>query len=133
MPKQQCLTCELDFQPDLMATSKRCKGCHRAALRAARIQKTYSITEEQYQALLTAQQGGCYICHRKAGARRHSVDHDHSCCNGPISCGKCVRGLLCNKCNKFLGHIRDSVAAAYRMADYLAAPPAQGVLGRLTE
>ena len=27
------------------------------------------------------------------------VDHDHSCCEGGNSCGKCIRGVLCRGCN----------------------------------
>jgi hypothetical protein len=35
------------------------------------------------------------------------VDHDHACCPGPKSCGKCVRFLLCDKCNVGLGSFSD--------------------------
>jgi hypothetical protein len=36
-----------------------------------------------------------------------AVDHDHTCCSGEITCGKCVRGLLCVRCNTVLGLLRD--------------------------
>lgn len=125
--KRTCVECERPFQVDMMANGQRCRGCFSAGTRAARVLKTYNITEQQYQELLASQGGVCYICRRKAGVRRHSVDHDHACCNGPVSCGRCVRGLLCNPCNKYLGHLRDSVDAAARVADYLAHPPAKRI------
>lgn len=34
------------------------------------------------------------------------VDHDHACCSGGYSCGKCVRGGICSRCNKVLTSIR---------------------------
>lgn len=46
-------------------------------------------------------QGGlCAACRDKPPTQ---VDHDHSCCSGKTSCGKCVRGLLCSKCNLIAG------------------------------
>jgi hypothetical protein len=42
---------------------------------------------------------GCELCGDKPERTLH-VDHDHKCCNVEITCGKCVRGVLCNRCNK---------------------------------
>lgn len=115
--------------------SSWCKTCHSAALRAnyarpevkardlarkkarsgtpearavqwrASLKYSYCITPEEYEQMLTAQGGGCAICGRRPKNRRLSVDHDHSCCPGTRSCGKCIRGLLCVQCNhKVLGY-----------------------------
>lgn len=59
----------------------------------------YSITIEQYDLMLQQQNGLCGVCGKTDNQRRLSVDHDHSCCSGKRSCGKCVRGLLCGTCN----------------------------------
>ena len=133
MAKKTCRDCTEVFAPDMMANGLRCKGCQRARLRAARVQKVYSISEDQYQALLAHQGGRCFICHKRPGVKRLAVDHDHSCCAGPTSCGKCVRGLLCRQCNRdVLGNLKDSVAALYRAIEYLEDWPARAALRNLT-
>lgn len=87
----------------------------------------YGLQPGQYEAILEAQGGGCGFCYRppRAGGRRLAVDHDHSCCPGKSSCGKCVRGLLCWTCNKFSEHIADSQLVVAKMVDYYRDPPAQ--------
>jgi len=42
---------------------------------------------------------GCNIC-GEFTERHLQIDHDHNCCNGVRSCGKCVRGIVCNRCNQ---------------------------------
>lgn len=101
----------------------------RSASHGKYILATYNITAEQYEAIYLAQGSKCAICQRATGAtRKLAVDHDHSCCAGPTSCGKCVRSLLCKPCNRMLGHMRDDPEMAERAADYLRNPPGREVL-----
>jgi hypothetical protein len=92
-----------------------CKRCHyletkawkeanpdklQAIARRARLKARFGVTEAQYLSLLNQQGGRCAICRLPESRERLlSVDHDHSCCSGRTSCGKCVRGLLCSTCN----------------------------------
>lgn len=112
------------------ASHDRIKRAQRKSVtREQRWISIYNITGEQYQSILDAQGGKCAICQRATGRTKAlSVDHDHACCDGPTSCGECVRGLLCSPCNKFLGYIRDEIAAAQRMVEYLIYPPGRKVL-----
>lgn len=91
----------------------RCATCHRLrrtavslARRLTYVAKQYNLSPEQYQALTERHSGMCWMCRKRKGRQ---VDHDHKCCKGKTSCGKCVRGLLCGPCNKFLGLIGDSI------------------------
>jgi Recombination endonuclease VII len=95
----------------------------------------YRMTIAQYDALLAFQGGVCAICRRletataagrkvkgrktKSKVIRLSVDHDHNCCPGDKSCGKCIRGLLCRACNSGIGHLRDSPAVLSAALHYL--------------
>jgi len=108
-----------------------CKVCHRDYLRnrysanpgrqrAANIKYWYGMTADEYAAKLHEQGGGCAVCGKtpEENGKDLAVDHDHSCCPGRRSCGKCVRGLLCDQCNRGIGHFQDStelllVAVAY--------------------
>ena len=81
----------------------------------------YHMSREQYEALLAKQNGGCAICGgQNADHRKLAVDHDHNCCPGEKrSCGKCIRGLLCSRCNHCLGHAKDSVEILESAIQYL--------------
>lgn len=105
------------------------KSSRSDARHALYVLKTYNITGDEYNNMLDGQDGRCFICLRLPGSKRLAVDHDHKCCNGPYSCGRCVRGLLCKKCNRdVLGNLKDDPAALRRAAFYLENPPARAIL-----
>jgi hypothetical protein len=79
----------------------------------------HRMTMEQYMALRLAQLDRCGACReplRFGEPRAVTVDHDPRCCQyeglgtrrtkgQPISCGKCVRALLCGPCNRAVGFL----------------------------
>lgn len=68
--------------------------------------RTHGITSVQYLKMLVSQEFKCAFMGCAIGEkRRFSIDHDHSCCPGEYSCGKCVRGLVCTSCNLLLGKL----------------------------
>ena len=82
--------------------------------------KKYGLTRDAYVDMEHSQNGVCKICGEpERNRRRLSVDHDHACCPGYGSCGKCIRGLLCSNCNMVLGQINDSVDLLSKMINYL--------------
>jgi len=69
----------------------------------------YNITKEEYDDIFIKQGESCAICGTKeSGGKGWCIDHDHSCCPDGNSCGKCVRGILCTRCNMGLGYLQDS-------------------------
>jgi hypothetical protein len=67
----------------------------------------------------------CDICEttltRQSLASQPIVDHDHGHCPGLNSCGTCIRGIVCRKCNTNLGHLESLLAAGLldRATEYL--------------
>lgn len=69
-------------------------------VRDAALWTTYRIRLDEFELMLAAQGGVCAICGAsEPGAVNWHVDHDHACCSGRRTCGKCVRGVLCHSCN----------------------------------
>jgi hypothetical protein len=81
----------------------------------------HGLSWEAYEELLATQGGKCALCGKSepGGSGRWHVDHDHICCAGKRSCGKCIRGLLCAKCNGALGLLGDTAASVRNALVYL--------------
>lgn len=92
-----------------------CKTCHFAK----KLRQRYKLTPGEYHAILDAQEGVCAICKSPPRDKRLAVDHDHNCCPGELTCGECVRGLLCDNCNWWLGLIDDRLSMLESAENYL--------------
>lgn len=81
----------------------------------------YKLSMEQF---LEMSKDGCNIC-GGTQERTMQVDHDHNCCSGEgATCGQCVRGVVCNRCNQTIGKyetglIRDDNPLKDKVKEYL--------------
>lgn len=87
----------------------------------------YGLSGAEIDALVVAQGGSCALCRNPLGEAFH-VDHDHACCPGSKTCGQCIRGVLCCRCNIGLGQFNDdpdllAAAAAYSLSLRNVLPP----------
>jgi hypothetical protein len=84
--------------------------------RKNRLKYKYKITLEKYEEMA---KNGCEVCGENPYEHKIlHLDHDHNCC--PVNyidgkaenfstCGLCVRGVLCNKCNAAVGRYEKGV------------------------
>lgn len=81
----------------------------------------FGITLEDWDQMLRDQSGRCFLCEEplRSGRTDIHIDHDHACCPGKRSCGKCIRGLACQKCNQGVGQFNDNPALLRKVADNL--------------
>lgn len=77
------------------------------------LKQKYGLSLGQVETLIRLQEGRCanpgcrVLFDRGSKKTRPCVDHNHECCPGKITCGKCVRGILCGSCNVGLGCFRE--------------------------
>jgi len=95
----------------------RWRAENREKLRARLRREKYELTDEQFEAMSTAQGGVCAICGsppapaRRGGEAVLYVDHDHRT--------GAVRGLLCRTCNTGIGMLGDDPEILRRAIEYL--------------
>jgi hypothetical protein len=98
------------------ANQRRMRGTPEGKMRqrAGHLMRKFGMTIEQYEAMLEAQGGGCFICGRppRVDISLH-VDHDHST-------GK-VRGILCFRCNNARADFQENTQLLRKAIGYLAA------------
>jgi len=121
---------ETNVREDIRDLYRRtCAGCRSkyiGVIKAHQLNTTLALR------LITAE--FCELCEGRFsiasnGRRNVHVDHDHFCCPGSNSCGACVRGFVCPRCNHVIASIEgvrdiglDRVAVYLARAD--ASPPA---------
>ena len=92
-----------------------------AARRAHRLSTKFQMTPADFETMFDSQDRRCAICRTDQPGRSWNIDHDHSCCDGKRSCGRCVRGILCQLCNQGLGQFRDNTDHMRAAITYLGA------------
>lgn len=104
------------YQEEYKGTEKQ-----RNRLKGGHLKRQYNITPADYNKLLEDQNFCCAGCGRHVSEFKNAlaVDHDHNCCKEDISCGRCIRGLLCQLCNTGIGLLGDNIEGVKKALDYL--------------
>ena len=140
-----CKRCDINLTEENRGSAKntyQCSSCqnelqnlnhrnNKLRARDYRLNKKYGITILEYETILKAQGGVCWICGSLPGKRQLSVDHEHVYNDknqNPRDTRQRVRGLLCWPCNSAIAKFKDDVVRLRNAADYLEQWPAQEIL-----
>lgn len=104
-----CKKCNSEHKKEWITTN-------RVKVRWNIIWSKYRLRPEDWQRMWDEQDGLCRICRE---VQPTQVDHNHSCCSGPTSCGKCVRSLLCGRCNLKLAFVENNSKLIDLMREYI--------------
>jgi hypothetical protein len=70
----------------------------------------YGLPPGAFEQMIAVNDGCCIYCAKKIDftqPKSFAIDHDHGCCPGKKSCGDCVLGIACARCNLGFGHFND--------------------------
>lgn len=103
-----CILCKFHLSTDKFSFNNNGRLYPRC-IKCTTLYRSYKISYRDYLEILESQGGVCKICGKEPeGSYSLVVDHDHSCCPFQDTCGKCIRGLLCGKCNTGIGCLDES-------------------------
>lgn len=129
-----CKECKRAIQREYVAARRKdplWKERHNAQARKSNIGK-YGISEFEYEKIAEVQGGVCAGCGRPPPpGRRLDLDHEHlpgEKHREPWERAAGVRGLLCYRCNRALGLLRDDPNTFRNLANYLENPPARPIV-----
>lgn len=92
------------------AKKKRNRKRNPLKTRGARLKKRYGITNDDYDNMVSLQEGKCAICKLTPNGQL-VVDHNHSTNK--------VRELLCDKCNQAIGLMKESIDTLLSAVEYI--------------
>lgn len=122
-----CLTCDRWLPWSEFSTDKRRPDGHGSnCIECARwrtVLALLGLTRTEWEWLSDSQDGLCALCAEPEHGRRLAVDHDHTCCPVTKACKKCIRGLLCQVCNRMVGLVETKTLVRARFTDYLDRRP----------
>lgn len=101
-----------DNPEKIKAAKRKYREANREKLNEKRRNKLYSISKEDFDKLKHEQNNCCAICGKSP--TRSELDIDHCHITGA------VRGLLCNNCNRGIGHLQDSLDILKNALTYLS-------------
>jgi Recombination endonuclease VII len=102
-----CTRCKIERKVGDGSQWGYCSRCQRDVW----MRRNYRISIDDYEAMLATQGHRCALCESPDNGRQWHVDHDHDT--------GAVRGILCDNCNRGLGHFRDDPTVLRRAAQYL--------------
>lgn len=111
-----CVVCDTVQQIGRENRYAICPGCRNTHTALIQRANAHKVPESTLAAMIRTPV--CQLCDKALYTGRGSsrtaltIDHDHRCCNGDASCGRCVRGLLCGPCNMSLGHVESMIRKA---------------------
>lgn len=114
------LVCFVSDKKRKDGTRNECRECRQHSQKQGptknnHLKRTYGITLNQYNEMLTIQNHCCLICKRHTSELKHALHTDH--CHATLK----VRGLLCFNCNQGLGNFKDSMGLLISAFEYLKA------------
>lgn len=129
MQQRECTSCKntyplIKFYKNKLGkfkTTSKCKECYNIydykIDKNSKLKKAYGISLQDYNELLTKQNGKCSICevdnngYYRKKLRAFAVDHCHTTSK--------IRGLLCSDCNTGIGLLKDNIDLLNNAIKYL--------------